>query len=125
MPEDLFLKGHHSGQSIRFGVRPLQRLAWYEPAARPKWVVPTWTLFRQYARAITEETQDPRTRALCRLALVRALGARWNLARLLLEPLIAIEPRMYDALTRVRARTGIAAPDVVRASRRAQRRLPH
>jgi len=124
LPEDLFLSGHHDAQSTRFGVRPLQRLAWYRPGARATWVLPTWTLFREYARAITEETRDPRTRALCRLALVRALGARWNLARLLLEPLIAIEPRVYDALVRVRDRTGIAVPDVVRAGRRARRRLP-
>jgi len=125
IPEDLFLKGHHGAQSIRFGVRPLQRLAWYDPGAHPKWVLPTWTLFGQYARAISEETHDPMTRALCRLALVRALGARWNFARLLLEPLIAIEPRVYDALVRVRDRTGLAIPDVMRARRRAQRRLRH
>lgn len=120
VPEYLFLNGHHPGRGTRPNVRPSERLAWYKPSGRSRWVLPTWTLYRHYLGAIHRNDPSLGQRLLCYGYLGLALRARWNFARLMVEPLIAVQPGLYDLLSAVRRKTGLAMPPIARAVSRSE-----
>jgi hypothetical protein len=116
VPEYLFLNRHHARRGARPNVRPRERLAWYKPTGRSRWVMPTWTLYRHYLGVIHRNVPNLRGRLQCYGFLGMALCSRWNFARLMVEPLIAGEPRVYDVLSAVRRKTGLSMPRLVSLS---------
>ena len=105
IPEPLFLNRDHAQRSNRSGVRPSERLRWYGAAGRRR-ALPTWVLYAAYLDIVRTELPAGRERLRGYGQLLRSLAARGNLARLALEPAIAIEPRLYDLAEHLRKAIG-------------------
>jgi glycosyltransferase involved in cell wall biosynthesis len=102
LDEPLFLNRDHAGRYSRAVYPDVKKaLAWNE-SGRGGFFLQTWTVLGAYAEMIGRLVPDGRTRLRCRVVLGRWLLAHWNWLRLLLDPLRAIDPRIFALASRVK-----------------------
>jgi glycosyltransferase involved in cell wall biosynthesis len=101
IPEFLFTLRDHAGRSARLK-NPDDLLAWYDPDRTERRVFATWTRYAAYLRIIGRHVSDPAERVRCWGMLLLSLCVNWHLLRLALDPLIALEPRVLQAILSVR-----------------------
>jgi glycosyltransferase involved in cell wall biosynthesis len=113
VPEPLFMNRDHPDRCVRAAYpdrRSVRR--WYLPgAAKPSLVdlCPMWSLYAEYWRMVQRHVPDRWERIRCYRHLLRWLVVYWNAARLLLEPVSALDPRVLALATNIKHRVfGVA-----------------
>lgn len=95
VPEPLFISRDHPHRATR--VTRLQDrshlIAWYDTRTDRRRVFSTWTLYGTCLRLVGRYVSGPGERLRCYGHLLASLRLRWNAAFLVLEPLMAIDPR--------------------------------
>ncbi|MFO0982803.1 MAG: glycosyltransferase [Planctomycetota bacterium] len=81
VPEHLFWRRDHAGQSVRKHPTPRSRVGWFDPARAGRLVFPTWRLWAEYGRAIRRAPLSRREQLGC------LLQSAWWLRRKYLEML--------------------------------------
>jgi len=98
VPHCLFFNRDHGERFIRRKHRPQDELAWYtasEGARRAP--CRTWTLYAACFRMIRDRVADRAEGLRCYSHLLRSVLGRRRWKRLLLEPVIALHPRLHHA----------------------------
>jgi hypothetical protein len=97
--EPLFFNRDHPDRSIRIlrssGSRA-QLATWYDPTRANRHLFPTWTAYSEYIRLIGKHVPQRGERLRCYLAVVRSLPRRRANFYLVLEPLMAIDARVFS-----------------------------
>jgi glycosyltransferase involved in cell wall biosynthesis len=103
--EYLFLNGEHPQRSTQLGLRQLQRLGFY-PVKNGAKMHPVRSLFRAYGDIVRRKFPSRVDRIRCYGHMTRALFVRFNILRLMVEPLGSITPWLYDAVKERRRALG-------------------
>lgn len=98
--EPLFLNRDHPGRTMR-AVSFANRLTFHDPNKR---MLPQWSLYKDYVRAVRIHVKDPAERRRCYLTLARWWVTNWNVFRAGLDLTAAIAPSLSDLAFRVRER---------------------
>jgi glycosyltransferase involved in cell wall biosynthesis len=101
IPEFLFTLRDHPERSARLK-NPEDLLAWYDPDRTERRVFATWTRYSAYLRMIRRHVSDPAEKARCWGMVLWSLCVNGHLLRLALDPLIALDPRIFPAIMSVR-----------------------
>lgn len=101
--EPVFEYRRHPEQYVR-SVRAEDRAAWAESSARHRVGVPTWTLYRQYGRAVERFVEDDVERARCRRILRGWWVRNWHAARIGIEVISGAHPGIHRLAARVHRR---------------------
>ena len=104
--EALFVNGENPYRSSQLGLRPLERLAFYLPVRRRTKSHPIRSLFVAYEDIVRRKFSSRRDRIRCYGYVARALFTRFNMLRLIVEPLWPAVPKLYDAATELRRTLG-------------------
>lgn len=104
--EPLFHNRKHPDRSTRFGLRPLERLAFHRPVQPGDRSHPVWSLYAAYVEMLRRRVPGSAARLPYLGHLVRALFVRHNWLRLVLEPFGAVAPWLWDVAATVRRRAG-------------------
>jgi glycosyltransferase involved in cell wall biosynthesis len=103
--EPMFLNRDHPGRYSRAVYPDVRKaLAWNESGRRRRFFLQTWTVLAAYAEMIGRLVPDGPTRRRCYARLGTWLVTHWNWLRLLLDPVRAIDPRVFDLASRVKRR---------------------
>lgn len=123
--EPLFVNRDHPERVMR-RYSFTDRLWFHDPARASRPVLPQWSAYRDYWRAVQETELPPVERARCWGILLQWWLANWNLGRVGIDLLAKVTPALADPLFRWRDkhyhRRGIgvrAAPALARARKRA------
>ncbi|MBN1237106.1 MAG: glycosyltransferase family 2 protein [Gammaproteobacteria bacterium] len=98
--EHLFFNGEHPQRSTRVGLRPLERLEFYVPIRRGTRSYPIRSLFGAYADIVRRRFPARADRIRCYGHMTRALFVRFNILRIMIEPLGSLMPWLYDVMKR-------------------------
>jgi len=98
--EPLFLNRDHPGRTMR-AVTFVDRLTFHDPNKR---MLPQWSLYKDYLRAVRTHVDDPAERRRCYLVLARWWVTNWNFARAGLDLTAAVAPGLSDLVFRLRER---------------------
>jgi glycosyltransferase involved in cell wall biosynthesis len=96
VPEPLFINRDHPGRCTRLVKAQGDRshlLPWYDTQKNARQVFSTWKFYATCFRLVRRYVQSPGERMRCYGHLVRSLGARRRAVYLVLEPLMALDPR--------------------------------
>jgi glycosyltransferase involved in cell wall biosynthesis len=74
VPEYLFFRRAHAGQSTRVAADRQSRTVWFNPSKRGKLIFPHFRQFREYLGAISRAPLRARDRTWCTLQMLRWLG---------------------------------------------------
>jgi glycosyltransferase involved in cell wall biosynthesis len=101
--EPMFLNRDHAGRYSRAVYPDVRRaLAWNESGWRRRFFLQTWTVLAAYGEMIPRLVPDRATRLRCHAKLGAWLVAHWNWLRLLLDPLRALDPRIFGLASRIK-----------------------
>lgn len=116
--EPLFNNREHDLQYVR-SVPAEERARWADARQAGRVGVPTWRLYRQVGRAVGRHVADPAGRRRCRRVLARWWFHDWHAARVGVEALSALSPRIHRVAARVRRRLDASAVTPPPPARRA------
>ena len=77
-------------------------VAVYDTAVASKNVLSTWILYKESAAIITRNVQEPGERLRCFGHLLTSLGRTWDLAFLIIEPLMKFTPSVHSGAKAVK-----------------------
>ncbi|MDX1539774.1 MAG: glycosyltransferase family 2 protein [Geminicoccaceae bacterium] len=115
VPEYLFLNGEHLGRSTS-PKGPLDRLSFYTPVRKGARSFPIWSLFGAYADIVHRRFTSFGDRCRCYGHMGRALFTRFNIVKMMLEPLSAFVPGVYQAAAGAQRALGLDGYRNVRRS---------
>jgi glycosyltransferase involved in cell wall biosynthesis len=95
IPEDLILVRDHPQRSIKALPSIYLRAQWFSGGKGRFAVLPHWKILLEYWRAVERAPLPWRTRLRGRLCVGRSILSCWNWARLLMDFLVAVEPRLW------------------------------
>lgn len=98
--EPLFLNRDHPGRTMR-AVTFAERLTFHDPNKR---MLPQWSLYKDYVRAVRTHVKDPAERRRCYVVLARWWVSNWNILRAGLDLVAAVAPGLSDLAFRMRER---------------------
>ena len=94
IPEDLFMLRNHKGRSCK-ALPFYLRTAWFDTSKRGKRVLPNWRILLEYLKSVWRAPISLDERVRCYLLILYWIGAKGNWARLLLDLILAIDPRFW------------------------------
>ena len=97
VPEFLF-NCDHVERSTRRGVTPQEERAWYAADHGRRIASRRWTLYGMSLRPIPRRVDGRPGRARCYGRLRRSVGYRRRWLDLIVEPVVALDPRLFNAL---------------------------
>jgi glycosyltransferase involved in cell wall biosynthesis len=83
-------------------------IAWFDPSAAGRPEFSTWIAYATHVALIREHVRAPSERLRCYAHLLGSLRWRWSWVLLLLEPLMALDPRVLSLAKSVKSSTGRA-----------------
>lgn len=101
--EPLFINRDHPGRTMR-AYSFAGRLRFHDPAGGGQKILPQWSLYKDYVRAVRTHVRDPAERRRCHLILARWWGSNWNGLRVGLDLVAAVAPGLSDLAFRLRER---------------------
>jgi glycosyltransferase involved in cell wall biosynthesis len=93
--DDLLLVRDHPKRSIKALPSIYLRAQWHEGGKRRLAVFPHWKILLEYWRGVDHACLSRGARLRARLCVARSIFACWNWARLSMDLLVAVEPRMW------------------------------
>ena len=101
IPEYLFFSRDHSDRSVRNGTVH-SRAEWFDTSKSNQTVFPHWRVLQEFCRTIDSSPLTKREKTYCYLSLGRLLTVNYNFARLLIDLAMAVEPRTWDWVMKLR-----------------------
>ncbi|MEO1189315.1 MAG: glycosyltransferase, partial [Pseudomonadota bacterium] len=92
----LFMNREHDKRYTRTAIHdPKANLAWYSSDRRSRFLMQRWVLYGAFFDAVRRQGGNRNDRIRCYLQIVRSLGVNWNFFLLVMDPLVAVEPRIF------------------------------
>lgn len=93
IPEYLFFFREHSSQS---------GISTFDPANTGRFAFPNWRMFMEYIRCVRHSSLSWIERIGCYLHTARWVAVNWNWGRMILDLILAAEPRFWNAYVQIR-----------------------
>jgi glycosyltransferase involved in cell wall biosynthesis len=108
--QPFLINREHPGRGTRIGRTQGRQevLAWYGPRAAEQVEWSTWIAYAAHVDLIRTHVRDPGERLRCYAHLLGSLRWRWNWVFLMLEPLVALDPRVVALAKAVKRSPGRA-----------------
>lgn len=98
IPEYLLYSRDHPDRSVR-SLRSLhQRAEWFDPQTKGKTIFPYWRILKEYIGVIQRSPLETYEKYNCYLLLIRRLGRNFLWMRMILDLIIAIEPKTLELI---------------------------
>lgn len=107
--EPLFGNRDHQARYVRSS-GGADRIAWHDTSRTQRMDFSIWRMIREYHRMVPRTLADRDDRRRCRRHLMRWFLVNWNAARLVIEPLSALDPRIGDFVGRLKRDIGKTEP---------------
>ncbi|MGI9534364.1 MAG: glycosyltransferase family 2 protein [Thermodesulfobacteriota bacterium] len=101
IPEHLFFSRDHSGRSVRNG-SVHSRMNWFDTSKSNQTVFPHWRLYSELFRCVKASTINWTQKGYCYLSMGKWLFVNFNSARLLIDLVMAVEPRSWQWSLKIR-----------------------
>jgi hypothetical protein len=95
VPEDLFIVRDHPQRSIKALPSVYVRGQWHDSGKRRIAFMPHWRILLEYWKVVKRVPLSAWERLRARLCVGRSIFASWNWVRLLLDLLVAVQPRLW------------------------------